>query len=438
MKKLCTLILALALLGALCACGDYVSLMPGTELVRPGAEESAEDVFQAAPLLTYLGWEDFGGSYYTDTPVALSYQSEASDGTRGCRAYVFDRASIIAACDALRSMTVTAPSPEQAASGGEYVLTMADGDEYYFTFGRLADGSRVLSTYTGNYAVEGGDALWEIEFPAYSSSFDLFDLYFDDGVRAFADGFEQNTPVSVGYRLGSGATVTSDDPAVVRQAFAALSGATVTVVENFPDQNIDLTDVRDYIFTMADGTYYTFSFAQRCLAVTAAPDFGTVYYWLSGIDALWDVQIMAANNNGKFEGGSIGGLRDDIQTTVQVANGERTDLTVAGIFVEYTIGEESGYLTLDGDLAMRFIRQVAAIQVSSETVAEPTGDKITISVTLSDLSGPIFYFTGDAIQQVVGIHYICDSGDMAALRQTITELAAEGNNTAAIEEATAD
>jgi hypothetical protein len=71
-------------------------------------------------------------------------------------------------------------------------------------------------------------------------------------------------------------------------------------------------------------------------------------------------------------------------------------------------------------------------------VDEPEGDTITVSITLSDWSGPILYFTGDSVQQVVGVNYACDSSDMASLRSTILSLAAEGNNTAQVGESTTE
>lgn len=442
-KKLSALLLAVSILLALSACGDFVSILPGTEYQR--AESDSEEtpgeeaVFSERPLLTFLGLDAFGESYYSDTPVALSYQPILDEnGARGCRAYVFDRTSIIAACDALRGMTLVGRTDQAPASQAEYILTMADGTEHAFTLGSLGDGSRTLSTHTGVYLLRGGEALWDIRFPAYSDSFDLFDLYFNDAIRRFADAFYQDTPVSVGYRMSSGATITSEDPELIEQVFRALDSATVTVVENYPDQNIDLTETRDYIFTMADGSYYTFSFAQQCLAVRAVPGFDTVYYWLGGISGLWDIQIRSENNMGRFEGGSVSDLRDDIRLTADIVSGANEALTVAGVFVEYDIDGETGYLTLSDDVALSFLREVLSVSVSGETVDEPSGSKVTVSVTLSDLSGPILYFTGDSIQQVVGVSYPCDGSDMTSLRSTILELAAEGNNTAEVTEGGTD
>ena len=424
----------------LTGCGRYVSIMPGTELPQTNLSNeignAAEDaVFEERSLLAFLGWGDLGESFYTDTPAALSYQPTSEDGTVGCRAYVFDRASIVSACDALRGMAVTAVSTEEPVSETEYVLTMTNGDEYSFRFGLLADGvTRVLSTYTGSYLVSGGDALWDTQFPAYSTEYDVFDLYFDSSMRDFADSFYEQTPVSVGYRMNSGASITTTDPEAVESVFRALADASVIVVENLPDQNVDLTQTRDYFFTMEDGTRYTFSFAERCLAVTANQSFGPVYYWITGTDDLWSVRIESENNNGSFEGGPLAGLREDIQRASDIADGTYdADITVIGVFVEYSIGEESGYIALSDDDAADFIRTLCSIDVTAETVEVPEGDKVTASVTLSDLSGPIFYFTGDAIQQVVGINYVCDSGDMSALRDQILELASTGENTAEFE-----
>lgn len=441
MKKIALLALVLALALCLTGCGGFVSILPGTELgpaapAAAEAEEPGEAAFEERPLLTQMGLESFAESYYSDTPVGLSYQPTSEDGTVGCRAYVFDRASIIAACDALRGMTVTAKTDEDPATEQEYVLTMAKGREYAFSFGLLADGAtRVVRTDRGTFTVTGGDALFELPFPAYSSDYDIFDLYFDSSVRDFADHFYEQTPVSVGYRMNSGASITSTDPEAIEAAFRVLSDASVIVVENQPDQNVDLNQTRDYIFTMEDGSYYTFSFAQRCLAVTANQDFGPVYYWISGTDDLWNVPIQSENNNGAFEGGELAGLREDIQRAAAIARGEyEADLSISGVFVEYSIGEESGYMALEGDTAAQFVQEVCATQVTSETTDAPEGDKFTISITLSDSSGPILYFTGDTIQQVVGINYVCDSGDMSSLRDTILELAENGEYAVEVEE----
>ena len=436
MKKTAVAALLLALVLCLTGCGRFVSILPGTELPSESISvaEDGEAAFQERPLLTFVGRESFGETYYTDTPTALGYQPTAADGTVGCRSYVFDRATIITACDALRAMTVTGISEEEPVSRAEYTLTLGGG-ELAVVFGILADGqTHVLSTAVGDYTIVGGDDLWAIGFPAYSPDFDVFDLYFDSSVRAFADSFDSETPVSVGYRLNSGASITSTDPAAVEAAFRALAGAEIIVVEDQPDQNIDLTQTRDYFFTLEDGTRYTFSFAQRCLAVTANQSFGPVYYWISGTDELWAVEIASENTNGAFEGGALAGLREDIRRAADAADADDdAELTVSGVFVEYAIGDQSGYIALDGDDAADFVRTVCAVGVQPDTVETPEGDKLTVSVTLSDGSGPILYFTGDAIQQVVGISYACDGGDMSALRDQVLAYAA-GGNTAQVEE----
>jgi hypothetical protein len=189
---------------------------------------------------------------------------------------------------------------------------------------------------------------------------------------------------------------------------------------------------------MEDGTYYTFTFAQQCLAVRASAVYGTVYYWLDGLDELFTMTIAPEDQTGQFEGGTVADLRSDIQQTAQIANNQQDDLTIAGVYVDYSIDGESGYLTLSDDTAYDFVRQVTNISATSETVAEPDGDRITVSVTLSDWSGPILYFTGDTIQQVVGINYVCDNDAMSSLRSTILSLAANGYNTAEIGEGTTE
>ena len=443
MKKIALLAFLLALALCLSGCGDFVSIMPGTVIdsSAPAAESVADDgtgeaVFEERPVLTLLGLGSFAESYYDDAPVALSYQPTKEDGTVGCCASLFDRTSIIAACDALRGMTATALTDEEPVSLARYTLTMADGREHVITFGLLADGeTRVLRADRGTYSISGGEALWDIEFPAYSSAYDVFDLYFDDSVRAFADNFYEQKPVSVGYRMNSGASITSTDPEAVDAAFRALADSSVIVVENEPDQNVDLNQTRDYIFTMEDGTRYTFSFAQRCLVVTANEGFGPVYYWITGTDELWNVTIQSENSNGSFEGGELAELRDDIRRAAAIARGEyEADLSVSGVFVEYSIGEESGYMALEGDTAVTFVKNVCAMQVTADTEEAPEGDVFTISITLSDSSGPILYFTGDTIQQVVGINYVCDSAGIASVRDEILELAENGEYDVEVDE----
>lgn len=433
MKKILGILLTLCLLAGLCGCGDFVSIMPGTEVNMASlssdqadtaeSAENPEEVFEEKSLFEFMDWETFGENYYSDTPVAMSMQYNA--GSEGCISPVFDRASIIAACDALRSMTVTGDVPQgDNTDETVFTFTMADGATRSVTF----DNDN-LSLYTGDYSISGGEALWNIAFPAYSSEFDVFDLYFDEAVRLFADTFYENTPVSVGRRTNGGAAITSSDPAVVTAVFEALAGASVSLVENSPDQYVDVTSVQDYIFTMADGSSYTFSFAQQCLVVEAESVYGPVYYWLGNIDPLWEIVIQPEETAGRFEGGTVGELREDMAQAAAIASGTAdSELTIIGVHVNYDIDGQSGYLTLSGDTAEDMVRTAAGIAVSGEQVSDPQGDTVTISVTLSDWSGPIFYFTGDTVQEVIGTSYACDSDAMSMLRSTILALAAEGNN----------
>ena len=126
-----------------------------------------------------------------------------------------------------------------------------------------------------------------------------------------------------------------------------------------------------------------------------------------------------------------------MQQTADAAGGE-TELTVSSVFVEYAIGESSGYLALSDDKAAEFVRTLTAISVSSDAEQNPEGDRITVSVTLSDGTGPIFYFTGNTIQQMVGTNYICDSGQMETLRNTVLNLASDGDNAAEVEDGGTD
>ncbi len=431
MKRILSLALVLALTLSLCGCGRFVSILPGTEAdvgatAAPVTEDeiaAAGDAFEEAPLLSFLSLDDFAASYYEQTPAALGYQP-VLNGAAGCMAYVFDRASIIAACDTLRAMTVTGRAEGSDTDTRTYVLTMADGTAYTFTFAALEDGGWAVRSYTGDWAVSGGEALWDMPFPAYSGDFDVFDLYFSDDVRAFADNFYTNTPVSVGLRASSGVTETSEDPDAIVRAFEALKAASVIVVENEPDQHVDVTQQREYIFTMADGTAYSFAFAQRCLAVTANAAFGPVYYWLDGTDTLWNVAIEADSGAASFEGGTVADLRADIAAAAAAADGEGED-EIMNVFVEYDIDGETGYISLDGSVADDFMRGVAAVDVAGELAEDTTGDTFTVFVTLTVSVGPIIYFAGDTVQQLVGVNYVCDGGAMSELRAEVLRLAAD-------------
>ena len=436
MKRILPVLLALVLMLGLCGCGDFVSILPGTEIGTaeapgedaPVPEATPENAFEEQKAYDFIGWDEFGENYYSDTPVALSFQYNG--GAEGCISPVFDRASIIAACDALGSMTVTGETAEgDNTDEMVFTFTMADGRTHSVTFDH---GN--LSMYTGDYTVSGGEKLFSIAFPAYSAEYDVFDLYFDPDVRAFADAFYENTPVSVGRRSGGGATLTSSDPEMVRAVFEALSGATVALVENAPDKFVDVTAVQDYIFTMADGTTYTFSFAQQCLVVTVNSVYGPVYYWLGNIEPLWEVDIQPESTTGKFEGGVVSEIREDFAEASAIANGEQDHLDIIGVHVSYEIGGESGYLTLSDDIAESMVRTVTSIGVTGEQVDAPEGDVVTVSVTLSDWSGPIFYFVGDTIQEVIGTSYACDSDEMSMLRSTVLDLAAEGNDDVEVED----
>ena len=434
MKKLIPVVLMLALCVGLCACDQLVPIMPGTDISSedvtgglPGGQTPADDAFPERPFYEFMGWDRLGDTYYDNTPVALSLM-----GSEGYNSPIFDRTSIIAACDAMRAMTITGTADDTPASD-MYILTMPDGTEYSFTFA-----GDDLVTVSGCYTVSGAETLRELSFPGYSDDFDVFDLYYNENIRAFADGFYEDTPVSVGRRMNQGATLTSTDPDVVERAFTLLADATVSQVEMSPDQNIDLTQTTDYVFTMESGDYYTFSFTGPCLTVTASSVYGPVYYWLDGVDELSSLTILPASTAPVFEGGAITGIREDIQLAADVVNGEAADLTLSGIYVDYTIDGTRGYLTLDGDTAVSFLRQVLSVNATAEAVESTAGDVITVSVTLSDGSGPIIYFTGDTVQQMMGTNFVCDSDAMYSLRDSILELAQDERNIGQITEGTTE
>ncbi len=416
----------LILCASFTGCDHFVSILPGSEITLDGEDNipdqgdpSQSGEFQEQPLLEFIGWNSFAESYYEDTPLALSMR--IGDGFNSP---IFDRASIIAACDALRSMKVSGRLSETDSSEQKitFTFTMDDEEAYPITFA-----GKNLYLTSGIYGISGGDALWNLEFPGYSGNFDIFDLYSSERIRTFADSFYQNIPVSVGRRQNGGATLTSQDSSVVQQVFSLLDQATVVRVEQYPDQNIDLTQTTDYVFTMSDASAYTFSFTGPCLTVTVASDYGPVYYWLQGVDDLPYVPVVPESKIPTFDGGPLANLRTEIAQAQSAAYGLLEGISILGVYVDYTINGLSDYLTLSGDTANNFIQQVTSINVSSETVSGG-GDVITIFVTLSDQSGPIIVFNGDSVQQVVGVNYACDSSAMGNLRNTILQLAQDENN----------
>lgn len=415
MKKILALMLAVLLCAALAGCGRFVSLMPGTETGEAAQAELSES-FEPEALFDFLGWEDFAGSYYDNTPIAVSY-AEGSEGLSPR----FDRESVIQACDALRGMTVAAEIPDADSAGADrqIVFTMADGSTRTLRFA-----GRDLVSFTGGYTLEGGEALWEIAFPGYGGDFDIFDLYTDGKMRSFADEFDSSTPVSVGRRVNGGALLTSTDAEVVRRAFEILRDAEVEYAEGSVDQNVNLNHEEEYIFTMADGSTVTFLFTGSCLTVENSAVYGPVYYWIRGAEELLALEILPEDTDEAFEGGAVTGLREDIREAADCADGLVEDKSVIGVYVSFVIDGREGIAALQNEDAAEFMRRLAALQVTGERMeAAPEGESITVSVTLSDWSGPILNFTGGAIQETIGTWYRCDADSFAGLQQTILEAA---------------
>lgn len=441
MKKILAVLLCAAVFMSLCACGDYVSLMPGSELVAAEAE-SAE--FAATSLTELLGWQDFMASYYDNTPVALSYK-----GSAGFASPVFDRESIIKACDALRSVSATqllGDAPEGTQPDAVYVFTMADGETHTVSFsgGALLHRSQL-------YSVTGTEALDSLTFPGYGGDYSVFDLYFDAKVTAFADSFAENTPVSVGRRANGGAVLSSQDADMIAQVYELFATAAIESVEMSPDQNIDLNNVQDYVFTLPDGSTQTFTITGGCLAVQANAAYGTVYYHITNADTLAALAIATGNIAAVFEGGMLGDLRNDIGRAVRAANGEYVapeneadqldqatrdsedeseesseaggGLSVAGVYVSFDLNGTQDYISVTGDEAAEFVRMMGQIEVTSEHLtAAPEGGTITVSVNLSDWSGPICYFGGGAVQQTVGNWYVCSGSGYDTMCARILEI----------------
>lgn len=441
MKKILALLLSAAVFMSLCACGDYVSLMPGSELAVAEAE-SAE--FTAAGLSELLGWQDFMASYYDNTPVALSYT-----GSAGFASPVFDRESIIKACDTLRSVSVTqllGDAPEGTQPDAEYTFTMADGDTYTVAF---SGGSLLYRSQL--YAVSGSEGLEALSFPGYGGDYSVFDLYYDSKVTTFADSFAENTPVSVGRRANGGAVLSSQDADMIAQVYELFATATIESVEMRPDQNIDLTNIHDYVFTLPDGSTQTFTITGGCLAVQANAAYGMVYYHITNSDTLAALSIATGTITAAFEGGMLGDLRNDIGRAVRAANGEYVapeneadqldqatrdseedseesseaggGLSVAGVYVSFDLDGTQDYISVTGDAAAEFVRMMGQIEVTSERLsAAPEGGTVTVSVNLSDWSGPICYFGGGAVQQTVGTWYMCSGSGYETMCARIMEI----------------
>lgn len=445
MKKITTILITAALLLSLCACGDYVSLMPGSDM---GMAQVETEEFTATTLSELLGWQEFISSYYDKTPVAVSFT-----GAEGFASPIFDRESIIKACDALRSVTVMemlGDAPEGTKADARYTFTMSDGTTYSVEF---AGGELLYRSEL--YSVGGGEALESLAFPGYGGDFTVFDLYYDSRVTAFADSFETNTPVSVGRRANGGAVLSSQEAEKIAQVFELFATAEIESVETRPDQNIDLNSVQDYVFTLPDGSTQTFTVTGGCLAVQANSAYGTVYYHVSNLDELSAMSIATGSITAAFEGGMLGDLRNDIGRAVRAANGEyvapeneadRLDqvsrdeyedesesdssesgegdgLTVAGVYVSFDLDGTQDYISITGDEAEEFVRLMGEIEVSSERLtAAPEGGSLTVSVNLSDWSGPICYFAGGAAQQTVGNWYVCTGSGYDAMCSRVLEI----------------
>lgn len=442
MKKLFALILSISLLAGLCACGDYVSLMPDGESLM-AETESAE--FTATTVAELFGWQEFMASYYDQTPVALSFA-----GAEGFASPVFDRETIIKACDALRSITVTqhlGEAPEDTAADASYTFTMSDGETYTI---ELAGGNLLYRSQL--YAISGGEALDGLSFPGYGGDFTVFDLYYDSKVTDFAASFAENMPVSVGRRTNGGAVLSSQDESMIEQVFTLFASAEIESVEMSPDRNIDLNTTQDYVFTLSDGSTQTFTVTGGCLAVQKSAVYGTVYYHITNTDALSALSIATGGQTAAFEGGMLADLRSDISRAIRAANGEyvapeneadpldqatrnedETDesgetgesggLSVVGVYVSFSIDGTQDYISVTGEQAEEFVRMMGQIEVTGEHLAAaPEGDQITVSVNLSDWSGPICYFGGGAVQQTVGNWYPCTGSGYDTMRSRILDL----------------
>ncbi len=415
MKKILFAALALLLCLSLCACGEFVSLMPGTETPAE-AEAAVSAEFAPEMLFDFLGWDEFAQNYYADTPIAVSY-ALAGEGPSP----LFDRESIIKACDALRGMQVIAPLGEEKEADSSFIFTMADGTTHTVRFA-----GRDLDAFTGDFSLLGGEELWALAFPCYAEGFDAFDLYQDEAMRRFADEFETNMPVSVGRRANGGATLTSEDAEVVRRAFELLKNARPSYVDPSPDQNINLNAREEYIFTMPDGSTVTILFTGNCLTVQPNSAYGPIYYHLEGISELFSMEILPANTHEDFAGGAITGLRADIQEAADCAEGLVEGKTVIGFAVDYILDGQPGLVTLSEDDAVEMMRRFAELQVGTDKlVGTAEGDSIVVSVTLSDGSGPFVIFAGDMVQETVGTWYPCEAASFAEFRQLVLDTAAE-------------
>lgn len=223
----------------------------------------------------------------SDKPVAVSYAFYGEGG--GWESPVYGEEAVSALYQALCAVTVTGTTQMTATdSDAYYTFIYADGteDSFHFNLGNLDVGD---VTYT----VEGDKGLGDVAFPTYGRYRSLTETHPDAAYRAFADAFYDDTPVSLLVTAGLGGPFVTEDAAVIKEAFQALSYAELAVcdTQSAPGPDGDgATPVRVFAFTMADGTTYTYTFEGKNMVYEFPAPIGTRYYWAGDtLNALFDL-----------------------------------------------------------------------------------------------------------------------------------------------------
>ncbi len=258
------------------------------------ASVCSASAFAAEGVFQFLGGEyaEFADNFSKETPVAVCYSEHTMGG--GPDSYLWDPAKVRQLFTALSNVVV----------GKENPLIATDSD-YIFSF-LLADGSAVrvcfnerhyLSRGNTRYEVTNDQALWDIPFPCYNGSYNLFTVFDDKAVTDFMEHYEENPAVSVSFRKQGGTLSAVSDPAFAREVFLAMQETAVTFVESTEYFNTADAEQSAFTFAMADGTEHTFTLytremydgtVQDAVAVEPpVPGLETQYYYLDHTDALW-------------------------------------------------------------------------------------------------------------------------------------------------------
>ncbi len=222
-------------------------------------------------------------SFETNTPVAVSYEEKG----RSSESFLWGEEPVRQLYEALSQVTVgDSDSLMVTDSDNVFTFIMADGQRIGFLFNQ-----RFLEKDGLRYSVSGSDSLWDMEFPCYDGYYTALDVFFDGDISDFAESFDEDSPVSVSFRQGSGDESTETDPEFIKAVFSALNTETDWVSDGqYFDAAAETESV--FTFTMADGRQFAFTLFGDSIAVdTGLTAVGTLYYHLGSTEALWSLQF---------------------------------------------------------------------------------------------------------------------------------------------------